>query len=83
MLLYKIPVSQTQNEEFQEGWFEEEILVRSRQIGKTWDLLRPVADNLHGDGQDVVELLHMLRVISGDLAVSIILELESDVKLNS
>lgn len=70
------PVRQPQHEQLQEGRFEEEVLVLFGQVGEARDLLGPAPDDLHGTRQEVVELLDVLRVVSGHLVVRVRLELE-------
>lgn len=70
------PVCQAQHEELEEGRLEEQILVGFGQVGEAGDLLRPAADDLHGAGEQVVELLDVLSVVPAHLVVGVSLELE-------
>lgn len=57
------PVRQSQHKKLQEGGVEEEVLVVLREGREARDPLRPVANDLHGSGQEVVELPDVLGVV--------------------
>lgn len=53
------PVGQAEDEELQEGRLQQQVLVTCAQLGKARDLLGPLADDLQGPREQVVELLHI------------------------
>lgn len=53
------PVGQAEDEELQEGRLQQQVLVACAQIRKARDLLGPLADDLQGPREQVVELLHV------------------------
>lgn len=48
---YYGPVGESQDEQFQEGGLEQQVLVLFVQVGESGDFLRPAPDDLHGSGQ--------------------------------
>lgn len=72
----RLPVCQPQHEQLQEGGFKEQVLVRFRKISEAGDFFCPSSDDLHGAGQEIIELLDVLSVVSAHLVVGVSLELE-------
>lgn len=56
-------VCQAKDEELQEGRLQQEVLVLLGQLAEALDLLGPLADDVHGAGEEVVELLHVHGVL--------------------
>ena len=69
------PVGQAQDEELEEGGFQQQILVLPRQLGEALDFLGPFADDVHGAREEVVELLHIHRILLLQVAWNGVLEL--------
>lgn len=57
------PISQTQDEEFNEGRLQQQLLVLGAELGETRDALRPLPDHLHGGCEQVVKLLDVARIL--------------------
>lgn len=70
------PVGQTENEELQEGRLQQQVLVTGGQLGKAGNLLSPLADNLQGTREQVIELLHIPGVLLPEVGQHQLLELE-------
>lgn len=76
-----VPVRQAQHEKLEEGGFKQQVLVWFWQVSEPGDFFCPSADDLHGSGEEVVELLDVLCVISTQLVVWVGLELEFNLNM--
>jgi len=59
------PMSQSQDEELEEGGVYEQVLVVAVELGETWQPLGPAPRGFHGDGEQPIEELDLLGVRRG------------------
>ena len=57
------PVGQAEDEELQEGRLQQQVPVACAQLSEARDLLRPLADDLQGPREQVVELPHIPSIL--------------------
>lgn len=58
----RVPIRQAEDEEFDEGRFQQQLLVFGAEVAETGDVLRPLSYHLHGGRQQVVELPDVVGV---------------------
>lgn len=74
------PVGQAENEEFQEGRLQQQVLVSGGKLGKAWDLLCPLSDNFQGAREQVIKLLHIACIFLPVVGQQQLLELRGATK---
>lgn len=74
------PVSQAENEEFQEGRLQQQVLVSGGKLGKARDLLCPFSGNFQGTHEQVIELLHIACIFLPEAGQHQLLELRGTTK---
>lgn len=57
------PVGQAEDEELQEGRLQQQVAVAGAQLGEARDLLGPLANDLQGPREQVVELPHVPSIL--------------------
>lgn len=74
------PVGQAENEEFQEGRLQQQVLVSRRKLSKARDLLCPLSDNFQGTHEQVIKLLHIACIFLPEAGQHQLLELRGATK---